>query len=239
MENRQDNLPQPTIVAKKASILEVDGLQFKDLNGNGKLDPYEDWRSTMCKHFPGSGLQRDGLDPHNEYGKEQVYPGNNFAYHLIPFKAALEAKTAQMMPYYGIPVDVTGENVGIRFVRGPLRRSGTGSGDRGQSRIPGCRGCSAAQIDRAAQESGDGGRKSSAFEPRDENLCRGCRSLYRCRVRHSCRQTGGGGRGDSARADAVRNGSGFLWAHSPGQPCLSRGSAAAPAGRDAGKTDSV
>ena len=30
---------QPTIVARKASILEVDGLQFKDLNGNGGLDP--------------------------------------------------------------------------------------------------------------------------------------------------------------------------------------------------------
>ena len=26
------------------AILEVDGLQFKDLNGNGKLDVYEDWR---------------------------------------------------------------------------------------------------------------------------------------------------------------------------------------------------
>lgn len=26
------------------SILEVDGLYFKDLNKNGKLDPYEDWR---------------------------------------------------------------------------------------------------------------------------------------------------------------------------------------------------
>lgn len=25
-------------------ILEVDGFAFKDLNGNGKLDPYEDWR---------------------------------------------------------------------------------------------------------------------------------------------------------------------------------------------------
>jgi len=70
---------------------------------------------TMCKHFPGGGPQRDGLDPHNEYGKEQIYPGDNFDYHLIPFKAAIEAKTAQMMPYYGIPVDVTSENVGMGY----------------------------------------------------------------------------------------------------------------------------
>ena len=28
------------------AILEVDGLQFKDLNGNGKLDVYEDWRQN-------------------------------------------------------------------------------------------------------------------------------------------------------------------------------------------------
>ena len=29
------------------AILEVDGLQFKDLNGNGKLDVYEDWRQDI------------------------------------------------------------------------------------------------------------------------------------------------------------------------------------------------
>ena len=29
------------------NILEVDGLQFKDLNGNGSLDVYEDWRADV------------------------------------------------------------------------------------------------------------------------------------------------------------------------------------------------
>jgi beta-glucosidase len=71
--------------------------------------------ATMTKHFPGGGPQRDGLDPHNEYGKEQVYPGGNFEYHLIPFRAAIEAGTAQMMPYYGIPVGITSEDVGMGY----------------------------------------------------------------------------------------------------------------------------
>jgi beta-glucosidase len=29
---------------RSAPLLTVDGLTFKDLNKNGKLDPYEDWR---------------------------------------------------------------------------------------------------------------------------------------------------------------------------------------------------
>lgn len=29
------------------TILEVDGLKFKDLNGNGQLDVYEDWRQDV------------------------------------------------------------------------------------------------------------------------------------------------------------------------------------------------
>ncbi len=29
------------------TILEVDGLKFKDLNGNGQVDVYEDWRQDV------------------------------------------------------------------------------------------------------------------------------------------------------------------------------------------------
>src|SRR4051812_7625580 len=35
---------QPKLEARSKPLIEVDGLQFKDLNGNGKLDKYEDWR---------------------------------------------------------------------------------------------------------------------------------------------------------------------------------------------------
>ena len=71
--------------------------------------------ATMTKHFSGGGPQKEGLDSHFEFHKGQVYPGNNFNYHLIPFEAAFEAKTASIMPYYGIPVDQTSENVGFGF----------------------------------------------------------------------------------------------------------------------------
>lgn len=35
---------QPTLGARGVAILERDGLRFKDLDRNGVLDPYEDWR---------------------------------------------------------------------------------------------------------------------------------------------------------------------------------------------------
>ena len=35
---------QPTLNPHSKSVLEVDGYQFIDLNGNGSLDVYEDWR---------------------------------------------------------------------------------------------------------------------------------------------------------------------------------------------------
>ena len=71
--------------------------------------------ACMTKHFPGGGPQKDGEDPHFSYGKDQVYPGNNFDYHLIPFEAAFKAGTAQIMPYYGRPVGLPVEEVGFGF----------------------------------------------------------------------------------------------------------------------------
>jgi beta-glucosidase len=73
--------------------------------------------SCMTKHFPGGGPQQDGEDPHFPYGREQVYPGNNWDYHLIPFEAAFAAGTAQIMPYYGMPIGTEYEEVGFGFNR--------------------------------------------------------------------------------------------------------------------------
>ncbi len=71
--------------------------------------------ACMTKHFPGGGPQKDGEDAHFPFGKEQVYPGNNFDYHLIPFKAAFAAGTSQIMPYYGQPIGLPVEEVGFSF----------------------------------------------------------------------------------------------------------------------------
>ncbi|KJQ53290.1 glycoside hydrolase family 3 protein [Microbacterium sp. SA39] len=71
--------------------------------------------STMTKHFPGGGPQKDGEDPHFPYGREQVYPGGEFELHLKPFEDALAAGTRQMMPYYGMPVGTEYEAVGFGF----------------------------------------------------------------------------------------------------------------------------
>ena len=64
--------------------------------------------ATMTKHFPGGGPQKSGLDPHFSFQKGEVYPGNNFNYHLIPFEAAFKAGTAAIMPYYGVPMGQKG-----------------------------------------------------------------------------------------------------------------------------------
>ena len=86
----------------------IKGFQGDTLSNNSVI--------TMVKHFSGGGPQKDGEDAHFPYGKEQVYPGNNFNYHLIPFtKGALPANTGQIMPYYGIPVGQTKEDVAFGF----------------------------------------------------------------------------------------------------------------------------
>src|SRR5512140_1581547 len=40
---------QPKIEARVAPLLKIGGLIFKDLNRNGALDPYEDWRLPVDK----------------------------------------------------------------------------------------------------------------------------------------------------------------------------------------------
>jgi beta-glucosidase len=85
----------------------IEGFQGAELGPNSV--------ACMTKHFPGGGPQNEGLDPHFEFQKGQIYPGNNFDYHLIPFEAAFEAKTASIMPYYGVPVGQTDEDVAMSY----------------------------------------------------------------------------------------------------------------------------
>lgn len=64
--------------------------------------------NAMVKHWPGGGSGEAGRDAHYGFGKYAVYPGNNFAEHMIPFTEGafkLDGKTkmaAAVMPYYTI-----------------------------------------------------------------------------------------------------------------------------------------
>ena len=40
--------PRLTYIEGVTPILEADGLKFKDMNGNGQLDVYEDWRQDAA-----------------------------------------------------------------------------------------------------------------------------------------------------------------------------------------------
>lgn len=88
----------------------VETLQGELGKDGNSLSPETDVALTM-KHFPGGGPQELGFDPHYAFGKAQVYPGDAFGYHLQPFEAAIEAGVSSIMPYYGVPVDVTHEGV--------------------------------------------------------------------------------------------------------------------------------
>jgi beta-glucosidase len=74
--------------------------------------------SVACttKHFPGGGPQQGGEDAHFPYGREQVYPGGMFEYHLEPFREAIRRGTAAMMPYYGMPVGLVRDGEAIEEV---------------------------------------------------------------------------------------------------------------------------
>lgn len=107
----------------------VASLQGPVGDDGNSLSPDTSVALTM-KHFPGGGPQELGLDPHYAFGKTQVYPAGMFGYHLKPFEAAIDAGVSSIMPYYGVPIDVTHEGtdydeVGMAFsdqiVNGLLR----------------------------------------------------------------------------------------------------------------------
>ena len=87
----------------------MDGFQGENINSQSVL--------TMVKHFPGGGPQENGLDAHLMSGENQVYPGKMFDYHLEPFIEAINNNLKVIMPYYGITVDQSKENVAIGFNR--------------------------------------------------------------------------------------------------------------------------
>ena len=95
------------VLSSKLTIAYMDGFQGKTIDSQSVM--------TMVKHFPGGGPQENGLDPHLFSGRNQIYPGNMFDYHVKPFIDAINNNLAVIMPYYGITVNQTSENVAIGF----------------------------------------------------------------------------------------------------------------------------
>ncbi|MFC2949893.1 glycoside hydrolase family 3 protein [Virgibacillus sediminis] len=75
----------------------IEGFQGEELG--------EDSVSLTTKHFPGGGARHNGHDPHYPWGSFNPYPtpGSLYKYHIPPFKAAVEAGTTSIMPYYSYP----------------------------------------------------------------------------------------------------------------------------------------
>ncbi|MGE5420313.1 MAG: glycoside hydrolase family 3 N-terminal domain-containing protein [Chloroflexota bacterium] len=76
--------------------------------------------AMTTKHFPGGGSGDDGQDSHFDFGKREVYPGGMFENNLIPFKAAIEAGTSAIMPYYSLPFGTEYEEVGYAYNKGVI-----------------------------------------------------------------------------------------------------------------------
>lgn len=93
-------------------------LQGETVHDGSSVTPSSAVALTV-KHFPGAGPQEDGLDPHYTFGKQQVYHSEaGFAYHLKPFRAAIEAGVSAVMPYYGVPTagrDAKGNPVSLTY----------------------------------------------------------------------------------------------------------------------------
>jgi beta-glucosidase len=77
--------------------------------------------ALTTKHFPGGGATKNGFDPHYDYGKEEVFPGGMLENNLLPFKAAIDAGTSAIMPYYSIPVGTKYEEVAYAYNKAILR----------------------------------------------------------------------------------------------------------------------
>jgi beta-glucosidase len=95
--------------------------------------------ALATKHFPGAGPASEGQDAHFPWGKNQVYPGKNLDYHLLPWKAAIREGTAMIMPYYAVPRGITAHELGMAYnaeivtglLRGSLGYTGVVNSDTG------------------------------------------------------------------------------------------------------------
>ncbi len=77
--------------------------------------------ALTTKHFPGGGAAEGGHDPHFDWGKREIFPGKMLKNNLIPFKAAIKAGTASIMPYYSIPTGTEFEEIAYAYNKGVIQ----------------------------------------------------------------------------------------------------------------------
>ena len=114
----------------------ISGLQSTYAEDGTDLGWGDDSVVSIAKHFVGAGSSEGGRNDHNDSGKYTVYPGNNFAAHLISFfdgafnLDSATGKAGGVMPNYGISYSEDGslgEEVGgaySEFKMGLLRDNG-------------------------------------------------------------------------------------------------------------------
>ena len=131
-----DSADQPTLISWQTPILEVDGLTFKDLNKNGILDDYEDWRLSSIERA------RDLIEKMDHEEKiaqmihitlyspqEQWFSGQNVGFALAynyladgPREAAEATNRLQMFSEssrWGIPLIISMDSImGVSWVKG-------------------------------------------------------------------------------------------------------------------------
>jgi beta-glucosidase len=72
---------------------------FQNYGGEGGL---RNGIAATMKHYPGAGPNQDGMDSHSYPGRFNIFPGNNFRQHLMPFQAAVDVGVAAVMPCYSV-----------------------------------------------------------------------------------------------------------------------------------------
>lgn len=97
----------PALAADMAKAM-TDGIQSTfDAEGND-LGWGTDSVNAMLKHWPGDGAAQSGREAHQSTGTYNVYPGDNFEAHLIPFVDGglsldgLTVSATAIMPSYSI-----------------------------------------------------------------------------------------------------------------------------------------
>ena len=91
----------------------ISGLQSTWATDGTDLGWGEDSVYAIAKHYAGAGASEGGRNDHMDAGKYTVFPGGNFAAHLIPFfdgawNLDSVTKYCGVMPNYGISVSRDG-----------------------------------------------------------------------------------------------------------------------------------